>query len=77
MVPIFDLADDDTVSIALASEFYANNKTVAAVCHGVAALLNVKTPSGEYLVKGRKLTSFSNAEEEFRLAMVAASTILP
>ncbi|HSI56050.1 MAG TPA: hypothetical protein VLA16_00750 [Ideonella sp.] len=37
---------------------------MAAVCHGPAALLGVKLEDGTPLVKGRRLTSFSNAEED-------------
>lgn len=37
---------------------------VAAVCHGPVALVNARQPSGEPLVKGRKVTVFTNAEEE-------------
>jgi putative intracellular protease/amidase len=37
---------------------------VAAVCHGVAALVNAAGSDGEPLVAGRRLTGFSNREEE-------------
>jgi len=59
---MFDLAID-TTSHALINEFYAANKIVSAVCHGPAALINVKLPSGEYLLSGSKVTGFSNSEE--------------
>ncbi|MGV1868878.1 type 1 glutamine amidotransferase family protein, partial [Rhizobium sp. 23-156Da] len=39
------------------------NKPIAAVCHGVAALLHVQTNVGAPLVQGRKVTGFSNDEE--------------
>jgi putative intracellular protease/amidase len=61
--PMFDLAEDST-SIALAEEFAAAGKVVSAVCHGPAALVNVKLPSGEYLVAGQPVTGFSNTEED-------------
>ena len=60
--PLWDLADDKN-SIALIEAFYNNDKPVAFVCHSPAALKNVKV-NGEYLVKGKKLTGFSNSEEE-------------
>ncbi|MFZ4105261.1 type 1 glutamine amidotransferase domain-containing protein [Flavobacterium sp.] len=60
--PLWDLAEDKN-SIALIEAFYANNKPVAFVCHSQAALKNVKI-NGEFLVKGKKLTGFSNTEEE-------------
>ncbi|MGZ3773329.1 MAG: type 1 glutamine amidotransferase domain-containing protein [Pseudobdellovibrionaceae bacterium] len=47
----------------LAAKIYENGGVVAAVCHGPAALLNIKLKDGRYLVDGKKLTGFSNAEE--------------
>ncbi len=60
--PLWDLAEDKT-SIALIEAFYTNKKPVAFVCHSPGALKNVKV-NGEYLVKGKKVTGFSNSEEE-------------
>ncbi|SHM82662.1 type 1 glutamine amidotransferase domain-containing protein [Flavobacterium xinjiangense] len=60
--PLWDLAEDKK-SIALIEAFYTNKKPVAFVCHSPGALKNVKV-NGEYLVKGKKVTGFSNAEEE-------------
>lgn len=61
--PLWDLSKDE-ISVALIEKFYANNKPVAFVCHAPAALLNVKAPDGEPLVKGKKVTGFSNSEEQ-------------
>lgn len=61
--PLWDLATD-AISISLIEEFYKNNKPVAFVCHAPAALINVKTPNGEPLVKGKEVTGFSDTEEE-------------
>jgi putative intracellular protease/amidase len=61
--PLWDLAND-TISITLIENFYKNNKPVAFVCHAPAALLKVKAPNGEPLVKGKEVTGFSNTEEE-------------
>lgn len=36
---------------------------VAAICHGVGGLLNVKLSNGEYLIKGKSLTGFDWFEE--------------
>ena len=60
--PLWDLAEDKN-SIALIEAFYSNKKPVAFVCHSPGALKNVKL-NGEYLVKGKKVTGFSNSEEE-------------
>jgi putative intracellular protease/amidase len=60
--PLWDLVEDKS-SIALIESFYSNNKPVAFVCHAPAVLKNVKV-KGEYLVKGKKVTGFTNEEEE-------------
>ena len=61
--PMWDLADD-TNSIALIEDFYKNNKPVSFVCHAPAALIKVKAPNGDPLVKGKAVTGFSNIEED-------------
>jgi len=61
--PLWDLATDAT-SIALIENFYKNNKPVAFVCHAPAAVLKVKAPDGEPLVKGKEVTGFSDTEED-------------
>ncbi|MDI6032350.1 type 1 glutamine amidotransferase domain-containing protein [Flavobacterium sp. LB2P84] len=69
--PLWDLATDATSS-ALIEAFYANNKPVAFVCHSPAVLKNVKI-NGEFLVKGKKVTGFSNTEE----AAVGLTNVVP
>ena len=61
--PMVDLAKDPDVKRAVSRAWKAG-MLVAAVCHGPVALLGVKLEDGTPLVRGRKLTSFSNAEEE-------------
>lgn len=61
--PLWDLAEDP-VSIALIEAFARADKPVGAVCHAPAALRHVKGPDGEFLVKGRKVTGFTNGEED-------------
>lgn len=54
----------DNLKLAeIASSIYQRGGYVAAVCHGPAGLLNIKLPDGEKLIKGKKLDSFTNAEE--------------
>ena len=60
--PMWDLAVDKN-SIELIETFVKQDKPVAFVCHSPAALKNVKV-DGEYLVKGKTVTGFSNSEEE-------------
>ncbi|MBD5640886.1 MAG: type 1 glutamine amidotransferase domain-containing protein [Desulfovibrio sp.] len=47
----------------ICSQIYEQGGIVSAVCHGPAGLLNVFLKDGKRLIDGRKLTSFSNAEE--------------
>lgn len=61
--PMYDLVNDST-SQGIIREFYESGKVVSAVCHGPAALLNVKLSDGSYLVANQKVTGFSNAEED-------------
>lgn len=60
--PMVDIATDPDVKRAIARAWNAG-KIVAAVCHGPVALLGVTQEDGTPLVRGRKLTSFSNEEE--------------
>ena len=61
--PLWDLAEDKH-SIALIEAFIAANKPVALVCHAPGVLRNVKTPAGRPLVEGKKVSGFTNTEEE-------------
>ncbi|AEA65112.1 type 1 glutamine amidotransferase domain-containing protein [Burkholderia gladioli] len=60
--PMVDIAKDPDVKAAV-RRAWDGGKVVAAVCHGPVALLGVNLEDGTPLVKGRRLTSFSNAEE--------------
>jgi len=60
--PMWDLAESP-VSIALLESFYNSDKPVALVCHSPGTLRHV-TFKGEPLVKGKRVTGFTNGEEE-------------
>ncbi|WP_426326842.1 type 1 glutamine amidotransferase domain-containing protein [Pedobacter sp. R-06] len=60
--PLWDLAES-TTSQQLITEFYTANKPVAFVCHAPGVLKDVKV-NGEYLVKDKNVTGFTNTEEE-------------
>jgi len=60
--PMWDLVDNPD-SIALIESFYNSGKPVAAVCHSPAVFHRV-TYQGAPLVKGKRVTGFSNTEEE-------------
>jgi putative intracellular protease/amidase len=61
--PMFTFRDNPELQSALAG-FYESQRVTAALCHGVAALMDVKLSDGSYLINGRTLTGFSNAEED-------------
>lgn len=61
--PVIDLPDNDKVQ-QIISRFDEKKKTIGAVCHGLAALLNAKNQKGDFVISGRKVTGFSNAEEK-------------
>jgi putative intracellular protease/amidase len=60
--PMWDLAED-LRSIALIEAFYSSGKPVAAVCHAPGVLHRVKF-QGQPLVQGKRVTGFTNGEEE-------------
>lgn len=60
---MYDFADDQALQ-ALARRIYENEGIVAAVCHGVVGLLNIKLSDNSLLLKGRQVTGFSNTEEQ-------------
>ena len=59
--PMWDLAEDRN-SMALIESFYNSGKPVALVCHSPGVLRHV-TYKGEPLVKGKRVTGFTNGEE--------------
>ena len=70
--PLWDLAESAD-SAKLIESFYQSNKPVSFVCHAPAALKNVKNTDGEPLVKGKKVTGFTNTEE----ALVQLTDVVP
>jgi putative intracellular protease/amidase len=45
--------------------FYESGKVACALCHGTAILRYAKLSNGDFLVKGKTVTGFANAEEDF------------
>ncbi|MEP7731370.1 type 1 glutamine amidotransferase domain-containing protein [Marinomonas primoryensis] len=70
--PLWDLTDN-TDSIALIESFLQANKPISSVCHAPSAFLNIKDASGEYFIKGKTVTGFTNSEE----AAVQLTDIVP
>jgi putative intracellular protease/amidase len=60
--PMADLARDaDLGRLLIAAN--TQGTTVAALCHGAAALLSAEAPDGSFAYAGRALTSFTDEEE--------------
>ncbi|WP_436524566.1 type 1 glutamine amidotransferase domain-containing protein [Actinoplanes sp. HUAS TT8] len=62
--PMQDLAVDPDMARILEAMLPDESKTVAALCHGIAAFLPAGAPDGGWLFRGRRMTAFSDAEEE-------------
>ncbi|USS53314.1 type 1 glutamine amidotransferase domain-containing protein [Pseudomonas kermanshahensis] len=60
---MYDFPDNPPLQ-ELARKIYENKGIVAAVCHGVVGLLNIKLSDNSLLLKGRQVTGFSNIEEQ-------------
>jgi putative intracellular protease/amidase len=69
---MWDLPDNTALQTLLALA-HENGKVVAAVCHGPAALVNVRLSSGRYLVDGKRVSAFTNEEE----AAVGLEKVVP
>ena len=59
---MWDLPDDPSFA-RVAAAIYEAGGVVAAVCHGPAALVNVRLSDGTYLVAGKQVNGFTNEEE--------------
>jgi len=70
--PMWDLAEDQN-SVRLIEAFLAARKPIALVCHAPGVLRHVRTPEGKPLVQGKKVTGFTNTEEE----AVGLSSVVP
>ncbi len=46
----------------LIAALYDMKKPIAFICHGVSALLSVTDSHGQHLIRGKRLTGFSNSE---------------
>ena len=61
--PLWDLTNDAD-SINLIEHFWNSKKPIVAVCHAPAVLLNANDEEDEPIVKGKKVTGFTNSEED-------------
>lgn len=59
---MYDFPDNVTIQTIIKNH-YTTGKKVAAICHGVGGLLNVKLSGGDYLIRGKSMTGFDWFEE--------------
>lgn len=59
---MYDFPNNEYIQSIVKNQF-ESNKMVAAICHGVGGLLNVKLSDGEYLIKDKTITGFNWFEE--------------
>ncbi|QIE58291.1 type 1 glutamine amidotransferase domain-containing protein [Rasiella rasia] len=71
---MFDFPDNKYLQ-EIIRDFHYNNKVIGAVCHGPAAFVNVKLNNGDWFLKNKKVSSFTNKEE--LLLIPNATTIFP
>lgn len=60
---MWDFPDNKIIN-KIASTIYEKGGVVSAVCHGPAALINIKLSNRKYLVDGKSVTAFTNDEED-------------
>lgn len=60
--PMWDFPDNTDIN-RIASAIYENDGIVSAVCHGTAALVNIKLSNGDLLIKGKEVAAFTREEE--------------
>lgn len=61
--PMWDFPDNKDIS-RISSAIYENKGIVSAVCHGNAALINIRLSDGNLLIAGKRIAAFTNEEED-------------
>ena len=64
LAPMFSFRDNVQLHDAL-RRFFESERPTCLYCHGTAALVDLKLSDGSYLVSGKTVTGFSNAEEDY------------
>lgn len=69
---VYDFPENPEL-IALLEKHWAHDKIISSVCHGPAGIVSIRAPDGQPIVKGRKVTGFTNSEE----AAVGKTDVVP
>lgn len=59
---MWDFPDHPVIG-EIVKTIYEHNGFVGAVCHGPAAFVNLRLSNGDFIIKNKKFTCFSNSEE--------------
>ncbi|WDE97047.1 type 1 glutamine amidotransferase domain-containing protein [Lentisphaera profundi] len=70
--PMWDFPNNKDVK-RVSSAIYEQGGVVSALCHGNAALVNIKLSNNKYLVAGKRVAAFTNKEEN----MLGTSKVVP
>ena len=70
--PMWDFPDNKDIN-RISSSIYENKGIVSAVCHGSAALINIRLSNGKLLIADKRVSAFSNEEE----ASLGTTEIVP
>ena len=70
--PMWDFPNNADIS-RVSAAIYENNGIVSAVCHGTAALVDLRLSNGKLLAEGRRVSAFTNEEE----ASLGTTEIVP
>jgi putative intracellular protease/amidase len=62
--PMWDLSQDKDLK-KIVEDFYNDKKVISAVCHGPAGLIQAIDKNGDSILKNKRITGFTNDEEEF------------
>jgi len=70
--PMWDFPDNKDIN-RISSAIYESNGIVSAVCHGNAALINIRLSDGKLLIADKRVSAFTNEEE----ASLGTTEIVP
>ncbi|MEL6844497.1 MAG: nuclear transport factor 2 family protein [Bacteroidota bacterium] len=65
--PIFDVPQNEAIQKIVMHIYEQNQGVVAAVCHGTAGIVHLKTADGQYLVAGKTVNTIPDAQERHDL----------
>ncbi len=66
--PIFDIPENKAIQEIAMSIYEEHNGVIAAVCHGTAGIVNLKTEDGKYLIEGKNVNGVPDRQENKSLA---------